>query len=214
MSRLELNGRKVEFHPGETLLQLASRHGYAVPTICYHEATGTRGLCRVCAVEVAGQARPVPACATLAQEGMEVRTESDELHTLRRTIYEWTMLATDTSEAPGIEREAALLSTDPARWGRAPQDRLRRVPIRDNPFFLRDYAKCVQCRRCVDACGDGIQGVWALSLAGRSLQSCITTPLELSLPESPCVFCGNCVQVCPTNALKPLAEAALQGGPA
>ena len=111
MSRLELNGRKVEFHPGETLLQLASRHGYAIPTICYHEATGTRGLCRVCAVEVAGQARPVPACATLAQEGMEVRTESDELHTLRRTIYEWTMLATDTSEAPEIEREAALLST-------------------------------------------------------------------------------------------------------
>ncbi|GAB5601687.1 hypothetical protein FJNA_02110 [Thermus sp. FJN-A] len=195
--RLKVNGLEVEVPPGELLLEVAQ-----VPTLCHHPHTETRGLCRLCLVEANG--RLAPACATEAREGMEVRTDTEELRALRRTLLEWLALTTDLSQAPGLLDLMAAYGAEPGRWGEVP-DRRERPPIRDNPFFLRDYAKCVNCRRCVDACGDGIMGVYALTLEGRGLLAHPTTPLDLPLPETPCVFCGNCVQVCPTGALRPLA---------
>ena len=195
--RLRVNGQEVEAQKGALLLEVAR-----VPTLCHHPHTETRGLCRLCLVEAEG--RLLPACATEAREGMEVWTETEGLRALRKTVLEWLLLTTDLEEAPELLALARSLGAEPGRWGQVP-GRKGREPIRDNPFFLRDYAKCVNCRRCVDACGDGIMGVYALTMAERGLLAHLTTPLDLPLPQTPCVFCGNCVQVCPTGALRPLA---------
>ncbi|WP_243030499.1 2Fe-2S iron-sulfur cluster-binding protein [Thermus altitudinis] len=194
--RLKVNGQPVEAQEGSLLLDVVD-----VPTLCHHPHTETQGLCRLCLVEVDG--RLLPACATPAREGMEVWTDTDALRTLRKTLLEWLALTTDLSLAPELQDLLASYGADPGRWG-ALTVRKGSAPIRDNPFFLRDYAKCVNCRRCVDACGDGIMGVYALTLENRGLLAHPTTPLDRPLPETPCVFCGNCVQVCPTGALRPL----------
>ncbi|WP_038056823.1 2Fe-2S iron-sulfur cluster-binding protein [Thermus amyloliquefaciens] len=196
--RLKVNGQEREAQEGTLLLDLVE-----VPTLCHHPHTETKGLCRLCLVEVGG--RLVPACATEAQEGMEVRTDTEGLRALRRTLLEWLALATDLSQAPSLLELLEAHQGQPQRWGGLGLTRKEREPIRDNPFFLRDYAKCVNCRRCVDACGDGIMGVYALTLEDRGLLAHPTTPLDRPLPETPCVFCGNCIQVCPTGALRPLS---------
>jgi NADH dehydrogenase/NADH:ubiquinone oxidoreductase subunit G len=195
--RLKVDGKEVEAREGALLLEVAE-----VPTLCHHPHTETQGLCRLCLVEADG--RLLPACATRAQEGMEVRTETEELRTYRKTLLEWLALTTDLSLAPDLQALLARYGADPGRWGEVAGRKEREV-LRDNPFFLRDYARCVNCRRCVDACGDGIMGVYALTWEGRGLLAHPTTPLGRPLPETPCVFCGNCVQVCPTGALRPLA---------
>ncbi len=195
--RLKVDGVELEAREGALLLEVV-----AVPTLCHHPHTETRGLCRLCLVEADG--RLAPACATEAREGMEVRTKTEELRALRKTLLEWLLLTTDLSLAPELQALSKELGANPERWGPV-SGRQGRKPIRDNPFFLRDYAKCVNCRRCVDACGDGIMGIYALTMAGRGLHAHPTTPLDRPLPETPCVFCGNCVQVCPTGALRPLA---------
>ncbi|KHG64676.1 ferredoxin [Thermus sp. 2.9] len=195
--RLRVDGKDVEVQEGTLLLQVAR-----VPTLCHHPHTETRGLCRICLVEVNGRLQP--ACATLAQEGMEVKTETEALRRLRKTLLEWLALTTDLSQAPELLALLERYGAEPARWPEV-EGRKEREAVEDNPFFLRDYAKCVNCRRCVDACGDGVMGVYALTLEGRGLLAHPTTPLGRPLPETPCVFCGNCVQVCPTGALRPLA---------
>ncbi|MFN4232809.1 2Fe-2S iron-sulfur cluster-binding protein [Thermus sp.] len=196
--RLRVNGQEVEAQEGTLLLEIT-----VPPHLCYHPHTETRGICRLCLVEVDG--RLLPACTTQAQEGMEVRTDTQELQTLRRTLLEWLALTTDLGQAPSLLALLKAHHGQPQRWGKLPLNRREREPIRDNPFFLRDYAKCVNCRLCVDACGDGIMGVYALTLEGRGLMAHPTTPLDRPLPETPCVFCGNCLQVCPTGALRPLS---------
>ncbi|WP_018112368.1 2Fe-2S iron-sulfur cluster-binding protein [Thermus igniterrae] len=195
--RLRVDGQEVETKEGALLLEVAR-----VPTLCHHPQTETRGLCRLCLVEANG--RLVPACATEAREGLEVRTETEELRALRKTLLEWLFLTTDLSLAPELRTLLEEYGGEPERWGEVPR-RKGREALRDNPFFLRDYARCVNCRRCVDACGDGIMGVYALAMEGRGLLAHPTTPLDRPLPETPCVFCGNCVQVCPTGALRPLS---------
>jgi NADH dehydrogenase/NADH:ubiquinone oxidoreductase subunit G len=195
--RLRVDGQEVETKEGALLLEVAR-----VPTLCHHPHTETRGLCRLCLVEANG--RLVPACATEAREGLEVRTETEELRALRKTLLEWLFLTTDLSLAPELRTLLEEYGGQPERWGEVP-GRKGREALRDNPFFLRDYARCVNCRRCVDACGDGIMGVYALAMEGRGLSAHPTTPLDRPLPETPCVFCGNCVQVCPTGALRPLS---------
>jgi predicted molibdopterin-dependent oxidoreductase YjgC len=82
----------------------------------------------------------------------------------------------------------------------------------DNPFYIRDYSKCVLCWRCVQACGDDLQFTYALSLGGRGHATRIATFADAPMPETTCVFCGNCVAVCPTNALKNKTEHFLERG--
>ena len=212
---LVIDGYLVQAEPGETLLDAARRAGVEVPTLCHHERTGTRGLCRLCVVEVEGWGRPVPACATEVQPNLVVGTETEALADLRRVVLELLALETDLSLDTSTQALLDRYHARPERWGAPLAARREREPVQDNPFFVRDYAKCYTCRRCIDACGEGVQGVWAYATTGRSHAAVPGTPLDLPLPETPCVFCGNCVQVCPTGALTPLAElAAAEGGDA
>jgi len=76
----------------------------------------------------------------------------------------------------------------------------------DNNLYVRDYAKCILCYQCVDACGEQFQNTFAIAVAGRGFDARISTEFETPLPESACVYCGNCIAVCPTGALMPSTE--------
>ncbi len=71
----------------------------------------------------------------------------------------------------------------------------------DNDLYMRDYSKCILCYKCVEACGVDAQNTFAIAVAGRGFDARISTEDDVPLPDSACVYCGNCIGVCPTGAL-------------
>ncbi len=207
---LTLDGRAVTVPAGTTLLQAARQAGLEVPTICYHAHCTANGLCRMCVVEVEGARLLQPACIVAAGEGMKVQTRSPRVERSRRTLVELLNSAVDLSEAPEVQAQLTEYGADRERFPEAE----RRAPpvIDDNPMFVRDYAKCILCWRCVQVCADDAQYTFALSFDGRGYETQIGTFFDKPMPETTCVFCGQCVGVCPTNALKPKREWLLQQG--
>jgi NADH dehydrogenase/NADH:ubiquinone oxidoreductase subunit G len=207
---LTIDGQTVTAPAGTTILQAAAAAGIDVPTICYHEACTANALCRLCVVEVKGARLLQPSCVAAAGEGMEVQTRSPRVERSRRTILELLNSAVDLSEAPEIQQQMADYAADAERF----PDAERREPalLDDNPMYVRDYAKCVLCWRCVQVCAEDAQYTFALNFDGRGFHTQIGTFFDLPMPETSCVFCGQCVGVCPTNALKPRREWLLQAG--
>ena len=207
---LTIDGATVRVPAGATILQAAAAAGVPVPTICYHEACTANGLCRMCVVEVKGARLLQPSCIAAAAEGMEVATRSPRVERARRTILEMLDSAVDLSEAPAIQAQMADYGADPQRF---PDAERRRPPvIDDNPMYVRDYAKCVLCWRCVQVCAEDAQYTFALTFDGRGFETQIGTFYDSAMPQTTCVFCGQCVGVCPTNALKPRREWLLEQG--
>ncbi|MEN8041676.1 MAG: 4Fe-4S binding protein, partial [Actinomycetota bacterium] len=131
--------------------------------------------------------------------GMEITTESERLADTRRTLYELYASTVDLSLADtDTKRWMDKYDVDPDRYGQ--YEPHREVKIQDD-LYIRDYDKCVMCLRCVAACGPDAQNTFAINVAGRGLSSEISTEFDISLPESACVYCGNCIGVCPTGAL-------------
>ena len=208
--RLTIDDQPVDVPEGATLMEAAKAAGELVPVICYHELTTPEGLCRQCVVEVQGRRLLAPACVTTAEEGMVVHTRSERVERARRTILEMLAASVDISEAPELQQQMETYQADPRRF---PQAQPRGTPvIDDNPFYVRDYEKCIQCWRCVQACADDLQFTYALAVGGRGFESHITTFFEKPMPETTCVFCGNCVGVCPTGALKGKGEFLFEQG--
>jgi len=135
---------------------------------------------------------------------MIVKTESERVTHSRRLILEFLAGSVDLSLA-SAELKAAIdrYGARPERFGSAPP---ANAPIVDNELYVRDYGRCVLCYRCVDACGDQAQNTFAISVAGRGFGATIATEYEAALPASACVYCGNCVGVCPTGALMAKSE--------
>jgi NADH dehydrogenase/NADH:ubiquinone oxidoreductase subunit G len=207
---LTIDGVPVQTEAGTTILQVAAAVGIDIPTICYHEACTANGLCRMCVVEVKGARLLQPSCIVAAAEGMEVATRSPRVERSRRTILEMLDSAVDLSQAPEIQVQLAGYAADPQRFPGAE----RREPpvIDDNPMYVRDYAKCILCWRCVQVCAEDAQYTFALSFDGRGFETQIGTFFDKTMPDTTCVFCGQCVGVCPTNALKPRREWLLEQG--
>lgn len=207
---LTLNGQPLTVPAGTTLLEAAAQAGENVPTICYHDHCTANGLCRLCVVEVEGARVLQPACIVPASEGMKVHTRNERVERARRTILEMLDSAVDLSEAPAIQAQMQDYHADPARF---PDAERRAMPVLDdNPMYVRDYAKCVLCWRCVQVCAEDAQYTFALNFDGRGFETHIATFFDQPLPATSCVFCGQCVGVCPTNALKPKREHLLQQG--
>ena len=197
---LTIDDQTVTVPPGTTLLKAAESLGEHIPTICYHEACTANGLCRMCVVEVEGARLLSPSCIAQVQSGMNVHTRSPRVERSRRTILEMLASAVDLADAPPIQAMLDDYTADPARFPAA----LRRdVPLLDdNPMYVRDYSKCVLCWRCVQVCAEDAQYTYAINFTGRGFETMIGTFFDKSLPETTCVFCGQCVGVCPTGALK------------
>jgi NADH dehydrogenase/NADH:ubiquinone oxidoreductase subunit G len=210
MPKLMIDGQEISADDGATLLDAAEKAGIDIPVICWHKATTSNGLCRICVVEVEGQRLLQPACFVKAAEGMKVQTRSERVVRTRRTILEMLASSVDLSDAPEI---LVLMKEYGANPGRFPEAERREVEVKDdNPMYIRDYAKCVLCWRCVQVCAEDAQYTYAINFSGRGYETQIATFFDRPLPASTCVFCGQCVGVCPSGALKPRREFMLEQG--
>ncbi len=219
---LTIDGKKVSVPEGTTLLEAARKIGVETPTLCFLETLTPVSACRICVVEVEGSRALAPACSRKAEEGMMVRTDSARVRLSRKLVLELLASSVDVSTSPQIqaymERYDALPSRfgphsvpahnrDTARLGHhEPSDGSKAAtvaqPVKvDNELYVRDYAKCILCYKCVEACGVDAQNTFAISVAGRGFDARISTEHEVPLPDSACVYCGNCIGVCPTGAL-------------
>ncbi|MGD8633220.1 MAG: 2Fe-2S iron-sulfur cluster-binding protein [Anaerolineales bacterium] len=207
---LTIDGHQVSVPKGTTILEAAETLGIEIPTICYHDHCTSYGLCRMCVVDVEGSRTLPPSCVAQVGNDMKVKTRSEKVDRSRRTILEMLDSALDLSESPEIQSMLQNYGTDRERF----PDAVIRQPevIDDNPMYIRDYAKCVLCWRCVQVCAEDAQYTYALTFSGRGFETQIATYFEKPMPETTCVFCGQCVGVCPTGALKPKREWLLEAG--
>jgi len=197
----------VSFTEGESLYQVARRHGESVPTLCYDERLEAFGACRLCVVELEGSRNPVASCTTKAQAGMVVHTRTPALEKHRKTLME--LVASENPRGVAIDplrgyasqelgHLAVRYEVDGTRFQGAQSGRSRTDD--PNPMILRDYDHCISCYRCVRVCAEQ-EGDYAISIANRGFQTRITTEFGGLLEDSACTFCGQCVQTCPTGAL-------------
>jgi len=205
-----IDGQTVTAPAGTTILKAAESIGISIPTICYHDACTANALCRLCVVEVEGARVLAPSCVAQVAEGMIVHTRSERVERSRRTILEMLDSAVDLSESPAIQQYIQDYAADRERF---PGGEQRTIPlIDDNPMYIRDYSKCVLCWRCVQVCAEDAQYTFAINFKGRGFDTQIGTFFDLPMPATSCVFCGQCVGVCPTGALKPKREWLLEQG--
>ena len=206
---LTIDGRQVTVPAGTTILDAAAELGIDIPVICYHPHLTGNGLCRVCSVDSGGRIQSA-ACVTACGNDMVVETKSDVGQRSRQTILELLASTVDLSEAPEI---LALIKEYGADSERFVDSEKRTAPIYDdNPFYLRDYNQCINCWRCVQVCADDAQYAFALNFDGRAYQTQIGTFMGDGMTDTTCVFCGQCVGVCPTGALKPKRQALMELG--
>ena len=208
--QLTIDGKKVSADSGTTIFEAARQAGIAIPYICLHEVTTAEGICRQCVVEVEGWGRLAPACITPVEDGLIVSTASERVLRARRTILEMLSASVDISQSPELRGQMRIYNADPDRFPGA--KRREKEILDDNPFYVRDYSQCILCWRCVQACADDMQFTYALGLGGRGHETHISTFYEIPLPETTCVFCGNCVAVCPTKALQDKTEHLVERG--
>ncbi|MBQ3594696.1 MAG: (2Fe-2S)-binding protein, partial [Bacteroidales bacterium] len=214
MIKLTIDNRPVEVAEGTTILKAARQAGIHIPTLCYFELAGMNfenkpGGCRVCVVEVAKDfnGRPrrnlAPACATECVEGMEVLTHSQRVINARRTVVELILSDHPTDCLTCAKSGQCELQKLAQNLG------IREIPYKGeqstyrvdmSPSIIRDVDKCIMCRRCENVCNN-IQSVGALSAVNRGFQAVVAPAFEQDMVDSPCVMCGQCVQVCPVGAL-------------
>jgi len=219
-----IDGKKVVVPEGATLLDACKAAAIETPTLCWAENLTPVNVCRVCVVELEGSRTLVPSCSRKAEAGMVVRTESERVQLSRKLVLELLGSSVDLSAATELARWSERYAADPARFGpratpcaagerdhahagqHETPDGERAATVaqpakEDNALFVRDYEKCVLCYKCVEACGTDAQNTFAIAVAGRGFEARISTELDLPLGDSACVFCGNCIGVCPTGAL-------------
>jgi predicted molibdopterin-dependent oxidoreductase YjgC len=203
--RITIDGVTTEAEPGSTILDAARQLGIDTPTLCYGDTLTPVNVCRVCVVELEGARALVPACSRKVEDGMIVQTDSERVRTSRRMVLELLGSAVDLSTAPDALAYIDRYGADTARYGEEALTVAQAVKV-DNELYVRDYSKCILCYKCVEACGVDHQNTFAISVAGRGFGAHISTELDVPLPESACVYCGNCVAVCPTGALMAKSE--------
>ncbi len=223
---LRVDGRDVTVPEGRTLLQVAKELGTPIPTLCFLETLAPPSACRLCVVEVEGSRVLVPSCSRVVEPGMVVHTSSDRVRHARRMVLELLASSVDLSTAPELQTLMREYGAEPARHGEpvtsadrdaavaghgghTPLGRAATVaqPVKvDNALYVRDYGKCVLCYKCVEACGEDHQNTFAIAVAGRGFDARISTEFAVPLDESACVYCGNCIAVCPTGALMAKTE--------
>jgi len=225
---LRINGREYAFQPGDTLLDAAKKNGLDIPSLCHLARATPTGVCGVCVVELAE--RPgelVRACMTPAESWMTVRTESPCVVAERKAVikrfldsgfHNCAVRGADSQDWTSFQM--AVQASDGAddlcpAWGDCQLQELAyryqvcgdhfpregEYPRQSvNPFIFRDYARCIQCGRCVQACNE-IQVNMAIDASMRDENSKVTPLTDFPLANEDCVFCGECIQACPVGAL-------------
>jgi NADP-reducing hydrogenase subunit HndD len=226
-----IDGVGVTARAGDTILDACRSQGIDTPTLCYADNLTPVNVCRVCVVEVTGSRVLVPACSRKVEAGMEIQTDSERVRLSRKVVLEFLGSSVDVSlTGPAvpdgtIAAYARRYGADATRFGpasaptaagerdahepghhHAPSGDATAATVAqptkvDNELYVRDYSKCILCYKCVEACGEDAQNTFAIAVAGRGFDARISTEEAVPLPESACVYCGNCIGVCPTGAL-------------
>jgi len=223
MAEITIDGKSVSVAEDSTLLEAARSIGIDTPTLCFLESLTPVNVCRICVVEIEGSRTLVPACSRRVEPGMVVKTDSERVRLSRRLVLELLASSVDVSTAPQFQEYMRRYSATPGRFGEATppaaageRDAARpghhhsqetaaatvSQPVKiDNDLYVRDYGKCILCYKCVEACGVDAQNTFAIAVAGRGFEARISTEYNVPLTDSACVYCGNCIGVCPTGAL-------------
>jgi predicted molibdopterin-dependent oxidoreductase YjgC len=201
MVEVTIDGQVRQVPEGSTLLDAARAMGADIPTLCYGDTLTPKNACRVCMVEVEGARVLAPSCSRKVEPGMVVHTDSPRARLARRMVLEFLASSVDMSAAsPEVEKWMVDYGAEPVRYGAEAATVAQPAKV-DNGLYVRDYERCILCYKCVDACGEQWQQTFAIAVAGRGFDSRISTEWDTPLPDSACVYCGNCVEVCPTGAL-------------
>ncbi len=197
---VQIDGKNISVSENATILDAARQLGIDTPTLCYLENLTPVNVCRVCVVELEGSRALVPACSRKVEPGMNIKTNSERVRLSRRIVLEFLASSVDVSTAPLLQAYMQRYGADPQRFGSS-VTHATEPPKIDNELYVRDYAKCILCYKCVEACGADAQNTFAIGVAGRGFSAHIAAEFDVPLPESACVYCGNCIGVCPTGAL-------------
>lgn len=197
---IKIDGEPVSVPEGSTILDAARKLGIDTPTLCFLESLTPVNACRVCVVELEGSRALVPACSCKVEPNMSIRTDSERVRLSRRLVLEFLASSVDLSTAPAVQVYMERYNANPERFGPTRATVAQPAKI-DNELYVRDYSKCVLCYKCVEACGVDAQNTLAIAVAGRGFSAHIATEFDVPLPDSACVYCGNCIGVCPTGAL-------------
>ncbi len=203
--QLTINNQVIDADAGRTILEVARARGIEIPTLCHHKDLSPVGSCRLCLVQVSGLSAPVPACATLAQSGMAIQTETPALAQHRKLVLE--MLLSDycdngyaADDQPETEFQRWVRHYTAERPGWATTAPRYRVDSDRNPFVWVDLNKCILCTRCVRACAE-VQGRFVWGVAGRGRDARIAAGADTTMLDARCESCGACAAYCPTGAL-------------
>jgi len=203
-----IDGKRVKAGKDQTILELAQENGIHIPTLCHSDVLAPTGACRICLVEVEGARALMPSCATNIGDlpgDRTILTNSDKVRRERRIVLEllWSAHPNDCtvcekSGACDLQQYSYEYNVDVEKYrSREPYDF---APDYANPYYVRDYNKCILCGRCIRACAE-IQGNYVLDFVSRGFSTMVSTAMSAELIDSNCVFCGNCVALCPTGAL-------------
>jgi predicted molibdopterin-dependent oxidoreductase YjgC len=222
---LTIDEQEVTVPEGSTILEACNHVAIDTPTLCYIETLTPVNVCRSCVVELEGSRVLVPSCSRKAEQGMVIHTNSERVRQSRRLVLELLGSSVDFSYAPSdVRGYFDRYDAHPERFGTPapaePDDSRDHMPAGhhhmvedgqaatvaqpakiDNLLYMRDYSRCILCYKCVEVCGNDAQNTFAIAAAGRGFDAHISTELANPLPDSACVYCGNCIAVCPTGAL-------------
>lgn len=216
MVALTIDGKAIDVPAGSTIIDACKLLDIEIPTLCYLETLTPVNACRVCVVEVEGARVLAPACSRSVEAGMQIKTRSSRVDLSRKLVLELLGSSVDLSTAPGLTEMMREYGARPERFQEVLEFRSGSSvssaapvsvasvaqPVKDdNDLYVRDYGKCILCYKCVEACGTDAQNTFAIAVAGRGFDAHISTELDVPLPDSACVYCGNCIAVCPTGAL-------------
>ncbi|HEX4647548.1 MAG TPA: formate dehydrogenase subunit alpha [Steroidobacteraceae bacterium] len=211
---VEVDGHAVTVPEGTSVMRAAALAGVKVPKLCATDTLKAFGSCRLCLVEIEGRKGYPASCTTTVAAGMKIRSQSEKLLQLRRSVMELYVSDYPIERAPTaaeahteLRAMAETLGVKSSPYANGKRH-LGQPKDESNPYFTFDPDLCIVCSRCVRAC-DEIQGTFALTIQGRGFESKVAASQDEPFLESECVSCGACVEACPTAALMEKSVVAL-----